>query len=61
MIINAFDYNGVCSCGKNHVINTKAAIIEPGCLGRIDKYLSAYGIEGKYCALYGENSFTVGS
>lgn len=57
MIINAFDYNGVCSCGKNHVINTKAAIIEPGCLGRIDKYLSAYGIEGKYCALYGEKSF----
>lgn len=57
MIINAYDYNGLCSCGKKHIMNTKAAIIEPGCLGRIDKYLSSYGIEGKCCALYGENSF----
>ena len=36
---------------------TKAAVIEPGCLKRLESILAEYGIEGRCCALYGANSY----
>ena len=50
-------YGGKCSCGREHTMVTKAAVIEPGCLKNIEKYMDAYGVDGKRCALYGENSY----
>lgn len=57
MIIDSKKYNGPCECGRNHEMVTKAVVIEPGCLKDLDKYLEEYGIFGKRCALYDENTF----
>lgn len=57
MIIDSKIYNGACSCGRNHEMVTKAAILEPDCLKKLEYYFDLYGIKGKRCALYGENSY----
>lgn len=57
MIIDTQEYGGVCACGREHARTTQAVIIEPGCLFQLEEYLKQYGIKGKRCALYGENSY----
>ena len=57
MIVDSKPYSGLCSCGREHEMVTKAAVIESGCLKKLDLYLEQYGIGGKRCALYGENSW----
>ena len=57
MIVDSKVYSGLCSCGKEHEMVTRAAIIESGCMKKLDKILAEYGIGGKRCALYGENSY----
>ena len=38
-------------------METRAAVIEPGCLFEFEKYMAEFGVTGKRCALYGENSY----
>lgn len=57
MIHNFSEYGGKCSCGRSHDMVTRAAVIEPGCLFDFEKYMEMYGISGKRCALYGNNSY----
>lgn len=57
MIIDSRKLNGPCACGRDHVMNTRAAVIESGCLKDFDRYLKEYGLEGKRAAIYDENTY----
>ena len=57
MFVDCSRYGGNCSCGKKHGMETKAAVIESGCLSNFEKYMSDFGVFGKRCALYGNNSY----
>ena len=57
MIINSLQYNGLCSCGKEHRLETEFAIIESGCLKNISDYLTKYEIQGYTVAVYDENTY----
>lgn len=56
MFIDCSKYAGKCACGREHTMETRAAVIEPGCLFEFEKYMAQFGVTGKRCALYGENS-----
>ena len=57
MIINSLQYNGKCSCGKEHKIATELCVIENGALKEIDKYLKEYIPLGYTVAVYDENTY----
>lgn len=57
MIINSSDYNGKCSCGREHEMVTKECIIEAGALLKLEEYLKRNGIGGKSAVLYDENTY----
>ncbi len=57
MVIDCSKYAGKCACGREHTMETRAAVIEPGCLFEFEKYMAEFGVTGKRCALYGENSY----
>ena len=57
MFIDCSKYAGKCACGREHTMETRAAVIEPGCLFEFEKYVAQFGVTGKRCALYGENSY----
>ena len=57
MIVDSSTYSGICSCGKQHDMVTRGAVIEKDCLLRFEELMEQYGISGKRCALYGENSY----
>ena len=57
MFIDCSKYAGKCACGRVHTMETRAAVIEPGCLFEFEKYMAQFGVTGKRCALYGENSY----
>ena len=57
MFVDCGRYSGKCSCGREHSMETKAAVIESGCLLSFEKYMSDFGVSGKRCALYGKNSY----
>ena len=57
MIIDGRIYRGTCSCGREHQMITEFCVIESGCLGRVDEYISRCGLEGKAVALYDENTY----
>lgn len=57
MIIDSKSYNGACSCGREHVMQTELSVIESGCLKRIDEYLEKYGIVGTRVAVYDESTY----
>ena len=59
MFIDCSKYAGKCACGREHTMETRAAVIEPGCLFEFEKYMAQFGVTGKRCALYGENSYVV--
>lgn len=40
MIVKTKKYGGKCSCGSIHDVYTELCVIEAGCLGRINEYLS---------------------
>ena len=52
MIIDSAKLNGPCSCGRSHEMITKEAIIEPGCLKKLDLYTDKYGLTGKRAVIY---------
>lgn len=57
MIIDCTQYGGQCTCGRVHDMETRAAVIEAGCLKKFEEYMTQFGVEGKRCALYGENAY----
>ena len=57
MIINSLQYNGACSCGKEHKMQTEFSIVSSGALYDIDRYLSEYGLVGYTVAVYDENTY----
>ena len=57
MFVDCRMYGGSCGCGREHYMETKGAIIEPGCLLELERHMADFGISGKRCALYGENSY----
>lgn len=57
MIIDSAKLNGPCSCGRSHEMATKEAVIEPGCMKRLDHYTAKYGLTGKRAAIYDENTY----
>lgn len=57
MIIDSKQYNGLCSCGKNHEMATEFCLIESGCLKDVFAYISRYGLKGYCVAVYDENTY----
>lgn len=57
MIIDSKKYDGLCSCGKTHKMETLFCLIENGCLYNIDKYTERYGLSGYSVAVYDENTY----
>lgn len=57
MFIDCGKYAEKCACGREHSMETRAAVIEPGCLLEFEKYMAEFGVSGRRCALYGENSY----
>ena len=57
MIVDSTVYNGPCSCGREHWMVTRAAVIETGCLSRLGDILEEYGISGRRCAIYAANVY----
>ena len=57
MKIDSSIYSGRCACGRVHSMVTRGAIIESGCLKDFEKYMTEYGITGKRCAIYGQNTY----
>ena len=59
MIIDSKKYNGVCSCGKTHMMTTEACFIEEGALSSLSEYIKDYGLSGYSVAIYDENTYKV--
>ena len=57
IVINSKQYSGVCSCGRDHGVETQIAIVEAGCLTKLDAYMAEYGIEGFRVVIYDENTY----
>ena len=57
MIIDSLQYNGMCSCGKEHKMSTVFSIIESGCLKNLPEYMKKYGLTGKAAAIYDQNTY----
>jgi len=57
MIVDSKAYSGVCGCGKSHEMQTKLAVIESGCLKKLDDYMQQYGLKGFRTAVYDENTY----
>ena len=56
MIIDSTRLNGPCSCGREHIMVTKEAVIEAGCMEKLDFYASKYGLTGQRAVVYDENT-----
>lgn len=57
MTIDSLQYNGACSCGREHLMQTEFCEVSNGCLKDLDKYLSKYAISGYTVAVYDENTY----
>lgn len=57
MIIDSKKYNGKCSCGNEHKMETEFCIIEAGCLANADEYIKKCGLQGFSVAIYDENTY----
>lgn len=57
MLIDSLKYNGACSCGKEHKMETVTTVIESGALKKIDTYLRKYNLSGFKVAVYDENTY----
>lgn len=57
MIIDSTKLNGPCSCGRSHEMVTKEAVIEAGCMKKLDEYAAKYGLKGRRAAIYDENTY----
>ena len=57
MFVDSTVFSGRCSCGREHDMVTRAAVIESGALLRFEEYMESFSITGKRCVLYDENTF----
>ena len=57
MIIDSLQYNGACSCGKEHKMQTEFSIISSGALYDLGSYLSKFGLKGYTVAVYDNNTY----
>lgn len=57
MIIDSTRLNAPCSCGRSHEMVTKEAVIEAGCMKKLDEYAAKYGLTGRRAAIYDENTW----
>ncbi len=56
MIIDSVSYSGACSCGRNHPMDTQMAVVEAGCLEKLDAYIARCGLSGFRVVIYDENT-----
>ena len=59
MRIEAAQFAGPCSCGREHSLETLLCVIEPGALARLEQSMAEIHISGKRCAVYDENTYRV--
>lgn len=59
MRIEAAQFSGPCSCGREHSLETLLCVIEPGALARLEQSMAEIHISGKRCAVYDENTYQV--
>lgn len=57
MTFDSKEFRGLCSCGKEHNLETDFCVVESGALLKIDQYLSAYSLSGYIVAVYDENTY----
>lgn len=57
MIIDSLKYNGMCSCGKEHKMETELCVIGSGCLKEAGNYLERFHLNGFTVAVYDENTY----
>ncbi len=57
MVIDSLKYNGLCSCGREHKMETVFSIVEKGCLKDISRYMSEYNLQGCTVAVYDDNTY----
>ena len=57
MFVDSTVFSGRCSCGREHDMVTRAAVIESGALLRFEEYAEKFSITGKRCVLYDENTY----
>lgn len=57
MIIDSAAYSGKCACGREHPMDTGFAIVEAGCLSRLDEYIARCGLAGFRTVIYDENTY----
>ena len=57
MIIDSTQYNGLCTCGREHRMQTEFCVVENGCLKELDSYLGRYGLGGYTVAVYDKNTY----
>ena len=57
MIIDSKNYSGICSCGKEHRMETEFCITEKGCMKNIDGYIAKHNLSGYCAAIYDTNTY----
>lgn len=58
MVIDSKKYNGLCSCGQNHMMTTEACYIEAGSLLKLNEHIASHGLNGYSVAIYDENTYS---
>lgn len=56
MNISLDRFRGVCRCGKEHNMQTRAAVIEPGAVNRLREVVLGLGLSGKGCVVCDSNT-----
>ena len=57
MIIDSQQYNGLCTCGRSHKMETEFCVVENGALKKLSEYTTLYGLQGYTVAVYDENTY----
>ena len=57
MVIDSLKYNGLCSCGREHKMETVFSVVENGCLKDVNRYMKEYNLQGYTVAVYDENTY----
>lgn len=58
MILDSKKYNGPCSCGRDHGMETKLVVIEAGCLKDFSMYMEKVQLSGKIATIYDQNTYS---
>lgn len=61
MVIDSLKYNGLCSCGKEHIMETSFSVVQSGCLKNINEYLAQFNLTGFTVAVYDKNTYAATS